>query len=105
LGVNPLEAVVLVAVLALPLHALVLWQIGRLQDPAYLRQHGVVIVHEQALEAHSPAIGEYQGRRIWGTVTFKGMVYRFSRVTSPRNRERIGPHELYLEPGLVYVTD
>jgi hypothetical protein len=49
---SPLEAALLVALLALPLHLLVQWQIGLLSDPDW-----------------------------------------------------IGERELYLEPGLVYVTD
>ncbi len=102
---NPLEAAVLIVLLVLPFHGLVLWQIERLSDPAYLRAHGIVVVREEALEAHSESIGEYLGHPIWRTVTFMGMVYQFSRVTKPRNRDRIRPHELYLEPGLVYLTE
>ena len=100
---TPLEAVLLFAVLALPLHALVLWQIDRLQDPAYLRAHGIVVVRESALDGHTGAVGQYAGRSIWGSVTFMGMVYRFDRIARPQDRERTGPGELYLDPGLVYV--
>ena len=91
--------------LFLPFHCLVQWQLRRLEDPAYLREHGIVVVREEVLEYRAEAIGEFMGRPIWRTVTFKGMVYRFSRVTKPKNRDRIRPHELYLDPGLVYVTD
>lgn len=35
----------------------------------------------------------------------RGMVYRFDRVEPPGYCDRVGPRELYLEPGLVYVTD
>ena len=100
---TPIEAVLLVAVLALPLHALVIWQLDRQEDPAYLRAHGVVVVRESALDGHADAVGEYAGRSIWGSVTFMGMVYRFDRVARPRDKEKIGPGELYLDPGLVYV--
>jgi hypothetical protein len=102
--VSPLEAALLVAVLALPLHLVVLWQLARLDDPAYLRVHGVVVVRESALDGHSEAIGDYAGRHIWGSVTFKGMRYRFDRRATPRERERIRAGELWLEPGLVYVA-
>jgi hypothetical protein len=34
-----------------------------------------------------------------------GMEYRFHRVQDRRKREDLAPRELYLEPGLVYVTD
>ena len=90
---NPLEAAVLIALLALPLH------------PRYLRTPGMVVVRESALDAHGEAIGEYRGHPIWRTVEFKGMQYRYCRVTECRRKENIGRGELYLEPGLVYVTD
>lgn len=102
---SPIEAVLLVAVLALPLHGLVLWQIGRLEDPAYLREHGIVIVREEVLEKHSPPIGEFQGCGIWGTVTFMGLVYRFDRIARPQEKEKLGRGELYIEPGIIYLID
>lgn len=100
----PLEAVVLVAALVLPFHWLVWRELDRLADPQYLRDHGVVIVRDSALQAHSDSVGTYKGRMIWGTVTFMGMLYRFDHITQPGDRERIGRGQLYLEPGLVYVT-
>jgi hypothetical protein len=44
------------------------------------------------------------GRPIPGSVTFRGMQYRFDHVLDRRCRERIVPGELFLEPGLVYVA-
>lgn len=61
---TPIDAAVLVLILALPLHWLVLRHFDRLADPAYLRRHGIVV-----------------------------------------QSERTGPRELFLDPGLVYVTD
>ena len=104
-GVTPLEATLLIGALALPLHLLVTWHIDREQDPTWLRHQGIVVVRESALEAHSDPIGEYDGHPIWGSVTFMGMHYRFDRIAPPRLKEKTGPGELYLEPGLVYVTD
>jgi hypothetical protein len=63
-----------------------------------------VVVSQAALQGHTAPIGEYRGRPIWGAVTFMGMEYRFDRVAPHSARERVGPRELYLEPGLVYVT-
>jgi hypothetical protein len=101
---GPVEAALLCAALA----TLFLWavraELDKLDDPAYLRQHGIVIVAESALDSRAGPIGQYRGRQIWATVTFKGMVYRFDHVTQPHLRERIGRGQLYLEPGLVYVT-
>jgi hypothetical protein len=102
---NPLEAAALVALLALPFHWLLQRELAKLDDPGYLRGHGVVIVSPAALEAHTAPIGRYMGCEIWGSVTFMGMRYRFERIVPPRERERIGARELYLPPGLVYLTD
>jgi hypothetical protein len=103
--VTPLEAALLVVAIFLPFHLLVWRQIGLLGDPAHLREHGVVIVSAAALEAHSAPIGEYLGRPIWASVTFMGMAYRFDRVLDRRKRNGIAGRELFLEPGLVYVTE
>jgi hypothetical protein len=102
--VNPLEAAVLIALLALPWYWVVRRELDRLDDPAWLRERGVVIVRDGAIQERSAPIGQYMGARVWGSVTFKGMVYRFDRVVAPEQKERIGCGELYLEPGLVYVT-
>ena len=101
---SPLEAVALIGLMLLPLHCLVHWQLSKLEDPAYLRANGIVVVRPSALEAHTAPVGEYAGCAIWGSVTFMGMVYRFDRVARPREKEKIGPGELYLDPGLVYVA-
>jgi len=100
-----LEALVAFLCLALPVRWIVLRELERLDDAAYLREHGVVIVSERALQEHSAPIGEYRGHPIWGSVRFKGMNYRFDRVIEGPLREHIGPRELFLEPGLVYITD
>ena len=101
---TPLEAVLVPVALALPLLWLIRLELDRLSRPEYLRRHGVVIVAEDALESRSQPIGRYMGGIVWGTVTFKGMVYRFDHVTPRERCESIGPGQLYLEPGLVYVT-
>jgi hypothetical protein len=101
---TPLDAAILIVLLVLPLHWLVMRYFDQLADPAYLRKHGVVILSESALQDHSEPIGQYRDRPIWGTVTFMGMVYRFHHIVDGRDR-RVAPGELFLEPGLVYVTD
>jgi hypothetical protein len=103
--VSPLEAALLVITLFLPACWLVRHALDNLTDPAYLREHGVVIVVERALQAHTASIGEYMGHPIWGTVSFMGSLYRFDRIIRQEHKERIGPRELYLDPGLVYVTE
>jgi hypothetical protein len=44
------------------------------------------------------------GRPIWGSVTFKGMLYRFDRIQPAARREALAAGELFLEPGLVYTV-
>ena len=100
---SPIDAAILVLVLALPLHWLVLRHFDQVSDPAYLRKHGVVVVTGRALQAHAEPIGQYLGQPIWASVTFMGMVYRFDHVIRPGRRDDIGAGELFLEPGLVYV--
>ena len=101
---SALEAATLVLLLALPWLWLVQRELAKLSDPAYLRKHGVVIVTERALESHGAPIGEYLGHPIWDSVQFMGMDYRFDHVQDRRARERLAPGELFIEPGLVYLT-
>jgi hypothetical protein len=103
--VSPLEAALLAAVVALPFYLLVRWELGRLADPAYLRAHGVAIRSEKAIERRGTVIGSYCGREIYSEVGFMGMVYRFDRVAPRSYCDRVGARELFLEPGLVYLTD
>lgn len=102
---NALEAVLLSVVLFLPVLGVVGWGMARQSDPRVIRAQGVVIVREEALESHAEVIGNYSGHEIWASVTFRGMVYRFDRVTGPRYRTHVHARELYLDPGLVYVTE
>jgi hypothetical protein len=102
--VDPLEAVAVAAALAYVFHRVIQSQLDRLGDPAYLCREGVVVVVEEILQAHSAPVGQYMGRSIWGSVTFMGMEYRFDHVVPASHRERLAPGELYLEPGLVYIT-
>jgi hypothetical protein len=101
---SALDAAVVIVLVALPWLWLVNRELDKVADPAYLRAHGVVIVSETVLQAHSEPIGQYLGHPIWGSVQFMGMEYRFDHVQERRARERLAPGELFLEPGLVYVT-
>lgn len=102
---TPIEAAVPVVLLALPIHWLVVRHFHQLRDPAYLRRHGIVVLQESALDARSGTIGDYLGRPIAGSVTFKAMRYRFDHVLDTRLRERIRLGQPFLEPGLVYVVE
>ena len=100
-----LEVIAIIVLLALPWLWLVRRELARWSDSAYLRAHGVVIVAESALQGHAAPIGEYMGHPIWASVRFMGMDYRFDHVTPGNRRECLGPRELFIDPGLVYVTE
>ncbi len=100
---SPLEAAALVAVLTLPFHVLIQWQLGRHCDPRYLRKHGVVIRREDIVEPGGEIIGCYRGRDIVDALVFMGMRYRFAGIVPPAHR--VKARELLLPPGLLYVTD
>lgn len=102
---NPIEASLLVAALAAPLLMLVQWQLVRQYDPRYLRERGVTIRREEVLESHGEPVGRFAGREIWASVTFMGMLYRFDRIERPAYRTEVRARELFLEPGLVYLTE
>jgi hypothetical protein len=99
-----LSCVVIMLAIALPLHWAVLYQLERWESPDYFRRYGVVIRHPDGLDAAAEAIGSYCGAVVHRTVTFKGMVYEFAGVVPPRYQRRIDANELYIEPGLLYVT-
>ena len=99
-----LDLLAIVLFVGLPFCWLVQRELDKLNDPRYLREHGVVVVSERALQAHSEPIGEYRGHPIWRSVRFMGMEYRFDRVLDRRAREQLAPGELFLDPGLVYIA-
>ncbi len=76
----------------------------RQSDPRYLRNQGIVIVRASALDEVADVIGHYDGCDIYRYVVFRGMRYDFSRIVPRACKDAVGPRELYLEPGLVYVT-
>jgi len=99
---TPVDAAILVLALTLGMLRIIYRELDKAEaeDP---RRHGIVIVRERALEAHSAPIGNYLGHEIWRTVTFRGLTYDFARVESPKRREKLAPGELFLDPGLVYA--
>ena len=104
LRVDGILAIALVAVLLAPLHFLVLYELDRLDSPAYLRKVGVIILRMEALDSCADVIGTYKDKAIYRSVTFKGMVYEFDRIAPPGYKQRIIHDELYLDPGLVYIA-
>jgi hypothetical protein len=99
-----LSCVLIMLAVALPLHWVVLHQLERCESPAYFRRYGVIVKRQEALDQAAEVIGAYCGTAIHRSVTFKGMVYEFAGVVPPRYQRRIDENELYIEPGLLYVT-
>ena len=102
---NALEAAALVLLIMLPLHLLVQRELRRLSDPGHIRAHGVTVESDTVIERRGDIVGSYWGRQIHAEVIFMGMIYRFDRIAPQSYRYRVGPRELYLDPGLVYLTD
>ena len=82
----------------------ILRSFDRLDSAAYLRESGVVILDQRALDMCGDIIGSFSGAPIYGWLVFKGMVYEFNRPVRPAYRKRIGRDELYLDPGLLYLV-
>lgn len=99
-----LIAVALTFALVAPLHWVILRSFDRLDSAAYLRESGVVILDQRALDMCGDIIGSFSGAPIYGWLVFKGMVYEFNRPVRPAYRKRIGRDELYLDPGLLYLV-
>lgn len=101
---GPIEAALVVAALLLPGHLLIHWQAARACDLRDARGCGIVIRREEILERRAPVLGQYRGQSVHASVVFLGLEYRFDRVVMPAYRERVGGRELFVEPGLLYVT-
>jgi hypothetical protein len=106
LGMTMLEAALFAAILALPLYLLSQLERTRLHNPRYVRSMGAVVQRQQLkVEGTSEVLGYYDGGEIYATVDYMGMRYRFDRVVPPSYQYHVGPRELYVVPGLLYVTD
>ena len=96
--------ILLVLALALPLRWAVLRQVEHADSPEFFRRHGVIIKRVEALDAVGEVVGRYLDAPIYGSLGFKGMKYEFACVVPPTYKRRIDRNELYLEPGLLYLT-
>jgi hypothetical protein len=99
-----LSCILIMLAIALPLHWAVLYELERWESPEYFRRYGVVVKCPEALDAAAEVIGTYCGAAIHRSVTFKGMTYEFAGVVPQRYQRLIDENELYIDPGLLYVT-
>lgn len=100
---NALEAAALIGALLVPLH--IFLQQGLQNLPRHARRSGVYMESAHELQLSDEVVGRYQDRPIHAWIGFLGMIYRFDRVAPRSYRGRVAERELYLEPGLVYITD
>jgi hypothetical protein len=96
--------IVLVLALTLPLRLLAIRLIDHADSPEYFRRHGVIVKRFEALDDIGEVVGQYHGRPIYGSLGFKGMHYEFAGVVPPDYRQRVKHCQLYLEPGLLYLS-
>jgi hypothetical protein len=103
---NGFETLLLAAVTALPLYLLMQWERMRLSDPRRLRNFGAAAARQEVgVDDGTEVIGFYDGGAIYASVHYMGMRYRFDRVVPASYRRLVQPRELFVEPGLLYVTD
>ena len=99
-----LTAALIAALGYLPILLLLRRHLALLQDPANLLRHGVILLRFDALDGVAEIIGHYGDSNIYRYVTFKGMRYDFERVVPAPRLFQVGPKELFVEPGIVYVA-
>lgn len=95
---------VLTAILIAPVHLAIEREVSRIVRAEDDRNRRVVREPAQKCDALGPVIGFYNGATIYENVTYEGMVYAFDRLAPPRYDRMLEANELYLDPGLVYVT-
>jgi hypothetical protein len=99
-----LTAALTVAAVYLPILLLLRRHLTLIEDPSNLLRHGVVVRRPEALDSVAEIIGRYRDSNIYRYVTFKGMRYDFERVVPTPRLFQVGPKELFVEPGIVYVA-
>ena len=87
-----------------PLHLLMSREYVRWQRAQAPQLHGVVVRRFDALDGASEVIGSYCGAEIHRTVTFHGTQYEFFGVVPAGGQGTVRQGELYLPPGLLYVS-
>jgi hypothetical protein len=99
-----LKLVFYILCILLPLHMLLMREFDRWMHAENIRREGVIVRRFDALDDASEVIGSYRGANIHRTVTFHGMRYEFSGVFPPGRHGALHRDELYLDPGLLYIS-
>jgi hypothetical protein len=100
-----LQLILIAAILGL-LHFVARLERERLQAPDYVRRCGAAIGREALqIDPNTEVIGYYDGNEIRASVAYLGIRYRFECVVPPSYRRQLSAGELYVEPGLLYVTE
>lgn len=101
---NTFYTVLVIAVAVLPVYFVQRIELSHRTSPRYWKRVGVIIKKSAALDSVSDIIGRYDGGNIYHYVVFKGMAYYYERIVPPTYKYRLGQNELYMEPGVLYVT-
>ena len=88
----------------LPLHMLMTREFYRWKRAESCRRQGVIVRRFEALDDATEVIGSYCGADIHRTVTFQGMRYEFTGIVPSGGRAAVRRDELYLDPGLLYIS-
>jgi hypothetical protein len=94
-----------VAATVVPAYLIFNAELRKLRDPTYLREAGVFIRTLNALDAVAEVIGRYNGADIYRYVVFKGMRYEYDHIVPSGLPRQVRENELFIEPGVIYVTD
>ncbi len=93
-----------VAAAVLPTYFVMRAESRRLGSAEYLREAGVFIRKLAALDAVAEVIGRFSGAEIYRYVVFKGMRYDYDHIVPSHLPRVVREKELFVEPGVVYVT-
>lgn len=93
-----------VAAAVLPPYLIMRVEFRKLGSRDYLRETGVFIRKLAALDTVAEVIGRYNGADIYRYVVFKGMRYEYDHIVPPYLPREVRERELFLEPGVIYVT-
>lgn len=96
---------VVVCAATLPPYLVMKAELRRLRSPQYLREAGVLIRRLAVLDAVAEVIGRYNGAEIYRYVVFKGMRYEYDHIVPTHLPREVHERELFLDPGVVYLTN
>jgi len=101
---NVVWVALVVAAAVLPPYLIMHIEFRKLGSRDYLLETGVFILKLAALDTVAEVIGRYNGADIYRYVVFKGMRYEYDHIVPPYLPREVHERELFLDPGVIYVT-